>query len=226
MSQFLLARWTPREQLAIDGALPSLLEKLAELERRAAAQELRPNWDALNLARSYASHSLKADPGQMLRWQSANAAAAQALANKESLSFAMIENWNRVLLGSEDSPVVRTGDVSIAGRRLLAVAEVPRALEDFGEHVLRAPEEHAVVRASRIYQWLISIHPFTNANGRTARLAADYVLMEAGILPAVFPSPLSFAVALFPDRPRQVKPIEAFHGIVLAVERAAEILCL
>jgi hypothetical protein len=226
MREALRAPWTSSEQRDINAALAALDAKLEDLSRRAAAGDVRLHWDALNLARSFASNTLKTDSAQLPGWQAAVARTAQSLASREPLALPMLEAWNRLLLGNHDTAVLRIVEQSLVGRRLLAVAEVPAALRDFEAHVLGPGEEHAVVRASRIYQWLISIHPFTNANGRTARLAADYVLIEAGYLPTVFPSPLSFSVALFPDRPRQVRPIEAFRGTVLAVERAAEILCL
>jgi hypothetical protein len=202
--------------------LAELHEKLGALESRVATL----NWAALDLARSYASNTLNTKPEELAHWQSALRNAAEAAAKKEKLSLALIEGWNRLLRGNVDGPVIRAVDQSLVGRKLLSVTEVPSALQGFELQLLSDSGESAVVRASRIYQWLISIHPFTNANGRTARIAADYVLAEAGYLPTVFPSPLSFSVALFPDRPRQIKPIEAFRGTVLAIGRAADVLLL
>jgi hypothetical protein len=226
ISSFLRTPWAAQEQLAIDEALVRLQEKLSRLEGRAASGELNLNWAALDLARSYASNTLNTKPEELPHWQGALRHSAVAAESQEALSLSLIEGWNRILRGNVEGPVIRSVNQSLVGRKLLSVTEVSGALRDFEEHVLHVSGEHAVVRASRIYQWLISIHPFTNANGRTARIAADYVLIEAGYLPTVFPSPLSFSVALFPDRPRQIKPIEAFWGTVLAIERAADVLCL
>jgi Fic family protein len=52
--------------------------------------------------------------------------------------------------------------------------------------------------AARTYQWLISIHPFKDANGRTTRLVMDWVLQRHGLPPATLNRNESM-VAIFPN---------------------------
>ena len=49
--------------------------------------------------------------------------------------------------------------------------------------------------AVTIYISVVTIHPFPNANGRTARLSADRVLLADGALPLCFLSPIASHVA-------------------------------
>lgn len=42
--------------------------------------------------------------------------------------------------------------------------------------------------AGRVYQKSVSIHPFSDGNGRSCRLLADFVLIKAGLLPAAIQS--------------------------------------
>lgn len=44
---------------------------------------------------------------------------------------------------------------------------------------------HPVVLAADLHHRLVSIHPFTDGNGRTSRLVMNLVLMRAGYLPAI-----------------------------------------
>ena len=50
-----------------------------------------------------------------------------------------------------------------------------------------APELHPVERAARIQADLVSIHPFADGNGRTARLVLNLELLRAGFPVIIIP---------------------------------------
>jgi fido (protein-threonine AMPylation protein) len=55
--------------------------------------------------------------------------------------------------------------------------------------------EHPILEAAKLYQWLITLHFFADANGRTARLLADWRLAQAGFPPLAFPNDASSFVS-------------------------------
>jgi hypothetical protein len=76
--------------------------------------------------------------------------------------------------------------------------------------------------AARAYQQLVSIHPFMDANGRTCRLAMDWVLQSHGLPPAAVQGE-EVNVALFgldPVAGRQsVDPDHALRAVTAGIER-------
>ncbi len=88
---------------------------------------------------------------------------------------------------------------------------------------------HPILSASRIYQWLITIHPFTDGNGRVARLAADALLVKNGLPPITFPDKTQGYVSINPPSKIEITPtlaaIKISNGIIhslkilLGVER-------
>jgi Fic family protein len=48
------------------------------------------------------------------------------------------------------------------------------------------PDEHAVVHAARIHHRLVQIHPWTDGNGRAARILTSVLAMRAGYPPPLY----------------------------------------
>lgn len=67
--------------------------------------------------------------------------------------------------------------------------------------------ENPIVVAARAYQWLVSIHPFNDANGRTCRLIMDYVLQRFNLPPSNLMQ--NIYVAIFPLIPGGSTPSQA-----------------
>lgn len=57
-----------------------------------------------------------------------------------------------------------------------------------------------IATAAKAFQWLVSIHPFSDGNGRISRLMMDYVLLRYGILPPVL---ASSDVAVYAELPSE-----------------------
>lgn len=83
----------------------------------------------------------------------------------------------------------RTGDIFIRGSRYEPPPpqEVPRRMRAFIEWLNQAevPALHPVAVAARAHRELVTIHPFVDGNGRTARLLQNLLLMRRGFPPAV-----------------------------------------
>jgi prophage maintenance system killer protein len=67
--------------------------------------------------------------------------------------------------------------------------DIPKAMNDFIEwYQLNEKNLHPVTLAALSYRWLVSIHPFADGNGRTARLVMDWILQKNGYPPATLVS--------------------------------------
>src|SRR5579859_8126616 len=80
----------------------------------------------------------------------------------------------------------RTVPVRIAGSSVIMpnALKVPDLMQEFIEWVQNV-EKESVQTASEAHFKLVSIHPFTDGNGRTARLLMNLMLMQAGFPPAI-----------------------------------------
>lgn len=158
----------------------------AELDRAAA-----PRWEALAAWRLLASNSLR-EPGAAGRggWDGANALVAAALEAGETPSFALAARLHARL--DADEPVRRV-PIFAADERYLAAEHIREHITALDDALRGAAD--GLEAAFRAYVGVVTIHPFTNGNGRTARLLADHALMKDGWLPLCFASPVTSHVA-------------------------------
>jgi Fic family protein/DNA-binding transcriptional MerR regulator len=63
--------------------------------------------------------------------------------------------------------------------------KVPELMDDFQAWLTSAHDLHPVAFAAEAHYRLVSIHPFVDGNGRTARLLMNLLLMMAGYPPAI-----------------------------------------
>ncbi|HEX4888983.1 MAG TPA: Fic family protein [Alphaproteobacteria bacterium] len=63
--------------------------------------------------------------------------------------------------------------------------KVPELMEDFLAWLGEKHDLHPVALAGEAHYRLVSIHPFTDGNGRTARLLMNLMLMQQGYPPAI-----------------------------------------
>ena len=80
----------------------------------------------------------------------------------------------------------RTVPVRIAGSSVILPnpSKVPVLMEQFIDW-LQTSEDHPVKLAAEAHYRLVSIHPFVDGNGRTARLLMNLLLMQAKFPPAI-----------------------------------------
>jgi len=107
------------------------------------------------------------------------------------LSEDEILDLHRVILTgiqSEDAGVYRQVRVRVAGslRIFPNPLKVPDLTKAFVDEI-NALVAHPVIKAARAHYGLVAIHPFTDGNGRTARLLMNLLLLRAGYPPTLLP---------------------------------------
>ena len=95
----------------------------------------------------------------------------------------------------------RSVSVRIAGSRAIMPnpMKVPHLMDEFMTWLTKAQGNELMIAADAHFRF-VSIHPFTDGNGRTARLLMNLVLMQAGFPPAIIRKE---------DRKRYIDSIEA-----------------
>lgn len=127
----------------------------------------------------------------------------QTLVNKQSLPFASAKRKKRQDLTEKDildihSIILNKIDDTNKGRyRKVAVRlrgsetilpnplKVPELMEEFFKWLQSEIADHPIKTALDAHFKLVSIHPFVDGNGRTARLLMDLMLVQTGYPPAI-----------------------------------------
>jgi hypothetical protein len=98
----------------------------------------------------------------------------------------------------------RVGDGKALRRTYVRSRRVEQHLDDFdqwmkqAEAAIEAGTAHPIDVAAEAYQRLVSIHPFTDGNGRTTRFVMEWILLKNGYPPPVLNRPRK-NVAVFED---------------------------
>ena len=79
--------------------------------------------------------------------------------------------------------------------------KVPELMQDFGKWLV-AKTDDILLKAIEAHYRLVTIHPFTDGNGRTARLLMNAILLENGYAPIIIRSI---------DRRRYLKALETYQ---------------
>jgi hypothetical protein len=154
-------------------------------------------------------------------WQRAQLAVARWAESERDIDFdsllainAMLGEglhpWHRPDLAQQVGArygVLRHFDVvcGVPPQHYLRADQLARATCDLFDWYAAAQRRLPVVLlAAQLQQRLVTLHPFADANGRTARLAADWVLLRAG-LPVALQEALQ--MALFPNEATARNPV-------------------
>lgn len=109
----------------------------------------------------------------------------------EDISKRSVLDIHRLVLKSidkENAGVYRKVGVRISGSRHVPpdALEVPHLMEDFFRFYQEQKlKMHPVLLAAEMHERLVSIHPFIDGNGRTARLLMNFVLLKHGYTLAI-----------------------------------------
>lgn len=90
-------------------------------------------------------------------------------------------------IDSENAGQLRKILVRITGLNLVLpdpVKQLPELMDEFLAW-LHTTQEHPILRAADAHLKLVTIHPFIEGNGRTARLLMNLLLIQAGYPPAL-----------------------------------------
>ena len=135
---------------------------------------------------------------------------------------------NRILLKlPHEQCSIRKTVMSTGDRTYPSPERLSDLLEGFRSELTSILEhEHPVIQAAWIYQNLVAIHPFQDANGRTSRLAADWVLSRSGFPPLVFLTPIAAMVPGELDHFDSEKRMTGILRVANAVDTSANILTI
>ncbi|MFH1706218.1 MAG: Fic family protein [Patescibacteria group bacterium] len=109
---------------------------------------------------------------------------------REELTAKDILDIHKVMLAKIDDANAgrfRTVSVRIAGSTVIMpnAVKVPDLMNEYVKWLNSPNPDHAVKIAADAHYKLVSIHPFVDGNGRTARLLANLLLMQAEYPPAL-----------------------------------------
>jgi hypothetical protein len=125
------------------------------------------------------------------------------------------------------APAFRRTPTTLDGFACPSPDAIPQLLAPMAAAVVaRSEDVHPIAGAGLLYQWLISVHPFEDGNGRTARLAVDHHLGLAGLPPACIRPTVADFVAIRPwDPPRTRERTDHASFVVLrGLEETARLL--
>ena len=101
--------------------------------------------------------------------------------------------------------------------------KLPRLMVEFMSW-LHAATEHSVIIASEAQYRLVTIHPFIDGNGRTARLLTNLLLLQMGYTPALIRPEDRVQYIQAIESASSSGSLELFHEVIFeAVERTLDI---
>lgn len=186
------------------------------------------NFESLQLARLRASNTLLHNKLQVPSWNLALQTLSGWIQDDRQPTLDAIFEINRILLNaSNDQSPVRRIALSAAGIAFPHPEQLEILLSVFkSEMEWMLENEHPVIQAAWVYQRLIGIHPFHDANGRTCRLAADWVLARSGFSPMVFLSPVAAMVPVDLEHRELKMQLTGVLRVANAIHTGAQILTM
>jgi|GEM_PF-6357909 len=119
-------------------------------------------------------------------WAAANEELRQFIVEQTAIDGATILSLH-TKLNPDSFGLLRATDLQGGNGEYPPANDLPVLWSVFESEVLaRLDTEHPLIEAAKLYQWLITLHFFADANGRTARLVADWRLAQAGLPPLAF----------------------------------------
>lgn len=195
-----------------------------ELERKVAAAVPGPSFDAaaFHRARFVGSNALaRGELGAREAWGRANTWMGERVAAGDALSWERIRRLNGMLRGTGEEAPFRTTRTNLGQFPCPAPSDLEALLAPMLEAVAsRSAAVHPVAGAALAGQWLVSVHPFDDANGRTARLVSDWWLAAHGFPPAIHPDFLASLNGLI-DHEHEVLGVADTATMLLAAVEAA-----
>lgn len=172
------------------------LRDVSEVQRRVAALGAG-TFDPAELQRRRlaASQSLQrrgADGTAARRsWVFANALVHDWVRAERRFDLGGVLRLAGALRGTEGEAPLRNGPISFSGYEAIPARAVDGMMAAMVDEVeRRTVDSSAVAGAALAQQWIVSVHPFDDANGRTGRLVADWLLARDGYPPPTYENPL------------------------------------
>lgn len=102
--------------------------------------------------------------------------------------------------------------------------KVPDLMEEFVKWLVIDNHDHAVKIGADAHYKLVSIHPFSDGNGRTSRLLMNLLLIQQGYPPAIIRKEDRLAYINSLEKAQKGKDLDDFYNLVYeAVDRSLDI---
>jgi len=183
--------------------------------------------ESLVLARLAGSHTLReptrARP-QLAAWRRANDEVASFVRAEAPITFARIRALHAAIVGA-DAPVPLRAKSTYVGRFPCPEPEdiaplLAPMLDAFAERCA----VHPIAGIALLEQWLVTVHPFDDANGRTSRLVSDWALASHGYPPASYPTLLASAKALVDHGEAPPSPAEGCFSLIAGIAHTLDLV--
>lgn len=199
----------------------SYRQKIEDLSCHGAA--ISPNaLKELNARRLLSSNTLKSDARALTNWNQAQNFLFQLMKEgKSELAWEDLSRLNQWVVGGTAPSKMRELEIKTGAGEYLSFCDVPDATRKMLETVKSF--SHPLRKAFEIYVQMVTIHPFENGNGRTARLAADFYLLSRSYLPVCFLNSYHSHMALVKNQVKRQKD-HCFSVFLESVLRSYEVV--
>lgn len=164
------------------------------------------DWNKLNFARFLSSNTLGKNNEARRLWQMANLELNSWIENQTVIDFSHITRVNTIVTKNHNN--LRTIKIYAADKEFINSKYFEKAQEYINQLLMRN-DISPLEKAFRVYQAIVSCHFFYDANGRTARLISDFILLNNSYLPTSYPSSVSSHVAI--DINSETNDIQLFY---------------
>lgn len=161
--------------------------------------------------------------GEIESWKQANDWISQKALTKNCPEWEDVEQINRILNPPNGNSVVRSHEVFLGPWKTCPALELMESIAYIQTQILQNKDLKPLIKAALAQYWILSIHPFSNANGRTAVLVADWILTSHGYLPQCFKNKLDGVVAFLADRKTKADSRRAILKILNNVKFSYEV---
>jgi len=148
---------------------------------------------------------------------------------REDIDEATIREINRIILNKTEEyngGIFRTQSARIKGSATILPnpVKVPELMEQFVEWLQEGKTDHIVKIAADAHYKLVSIHPFSDGNGRTSRLLMNLLLMQVGFPPAIIRKEDRASYIDFLEKAQTDGDMTDFYQVIYeAVDRSLDI---
>ncbi|HAZ29760.1 TPA: Fic family protein [candidate division WWE3 bacterium] len=149
--------------------------------------------------------------------------------SREELKEEAILNIHKIILtriDDDNAGRYRAVPVRIAGSTVVmpSAVKVPDLMKVYAKWLVSPNDDHIVKIASDAHYKLVSIHPFVDGNGRTARLLLNLLLMQEGYPPALIRKEDRRKYITSIERGQLGGSLEDYYNVIIeAVERSLDI---
>lgn len=213
--------WDESEIQEIEFLIRQIEQSRAESDDL-SVEEWRIGLNDLSVFRLLSSGTLKR--GERQGWVAANKYVSQKLLVGASPSSEDINIIN-AMMRDQETVSIRNVDVYLGFQKTCSPQELPAFLEYFYQNILPIEKHsHPLIAAALVRFWLVSLHPFEDANGRTSVMIADWLLLKSSYLPLSFERQLDAIIATFESSRKFATPGQAVIKSLRSVLHSYKVL--